>query len=478
MSTMTASTSVAPESGPLPQGGFVAGSVLAIALTGAAVAWLPVLAWLPLGALVGVLLLASARFRVAFVVLGGLAVLQSSQDLSPLKIGYLVGVVVAVGTASFNLRTLESTESYRLMRPLLRVSLLFLGLVVLSAVVARLHGNPASAWLRDAAPFLLFAFVPILAMDICSSVSRRYLLVMFVLVGVLATASFAVEWLDRRHLADLGLNRIALPSLFLAAALFSYEVSEALQGKGNRAAWTALAALSFSVLLITGTRGVFVLLAAPLAITFTGGGSFARRSLRVVVLGGVAVLLVLVFMQVLTRLTGADMGAATERLASVQRLMRDRESDQSYAQREDQTRVAWRAFLSEPLVGTGPGYAFQWGAADREVQTNFNIDTAVSFPAKFGLAGIAIFIALAVGFSVFLRNLGRRAGPTVPRAALLGFAAVTLLSLPLGSPFEDKGFSFGLVLLVALGLAELRVNHRRPPSAAGTETGLHPEARR
>jgi hypothetical protein len=86
---------------------------------------------------------------------------------------------------------------------------------------------------------------------------------------------------------------------------------------------------------------------------------------------------------------------------------------------------------------------------------SFSIDTALSIPAKFGIAGIAAVSIWLVGYLSVLRNLARTPQIIVIRGALIGLLVGAVLWSPLGSPFEDKGFSYGLLLLLSLGLARV-----------------------
>jgi hypothetical protein len=450
---MTAALTVgAPGRSLPPQWVVVAAGVAIAAAVGGAVAWVPMLAVAPLAAIGAVLLLVSGQFRTIFVVFGGLATLQSSQELDPIKIGYLLGVGIALAAAIANLPRLETTSSYSLLLLYLRLSFFFFFLVALSFGVAIAHGTPVTAWLRDAAPYFLFASIPVFALDVRSSASRKSLTIMFVVAGILAAMSFAVEWLDRRHLADVPLNRVVLPSFLLPAAMFSYAVSEALHGKSNRIGWALLGAFIISLSFVTGTRSTFVVLMVLPVIAFAGKKSLLRASLRLVLFGGVAILLVLLFTQSVARLTGTDVGRLTDRIASTGQLIREPGTDPSYQERAAQTSAAWRTFLSEPLLGAGPGHAFEWTSQSGEPRAGFNVDSPLAIPAKFGLVGITVLAALAFALVSLLRRFGEQYDPTVPQLALMGYVAVTLAWMLLGSPFEDKGFSFGLLFLLALSL--------------------------
>jgi hypothetical protein len=70
---------------------------------------------------------------------------------------------------------------------------------------------------------------------------------------------------------------------------------------------------------------------------------------------------------------------------------------------------------------------------------------------------LAVLLLIAGAYWVFIRNLGRGVS-TVAHLALIGYLAVAVLLAILGNPFEDKGLSFGLILVLALALKEAQPN--------------------
>jgi hypothetical protein len=94
----------------------------------------------------------------------------------------------------------------------------------------------------------------------------------------------------------------------------------------------------------------------------------------------------------------------------------------------------------------------------------------VTFPAKFGLLGLAAVLLLVGKYWSFTRILARRREPTVAQLALVGYLAVVASSAILNNPLEDKGLSFGLILVLALVLGEAKAEpslHGAPEEAKG-----------
>jgi hypothetical protein len=126
-------------------------------------------------------------------------------------------------------------------------------------------------------------------------------------------------------------------------------------------------------------------------------------------------------------------------------------ADPSFAERAAVTIVARDVFLGSPLVGGGLGQAFAWTTFAGEEQEAFNIDSPLSVLAKFGVAGLFLLGMIAWHLVAEVRQkVGQYS--SLPHGALLGYLALAGAWLLLLSPFEDKGFSFGLTLLVALAL--------------------------
>ena len=149
--------------------------------------------------------------------------------------------------------------------------------------------------------------------------------------------------------------------------------------------------------------------------------------------------------------------APSKRFTSLPDVLGNPSSDQSYNLRASQWRIAWRTFTSNPAAGVGPGHRFTWPYpyVPSGTSSGYNLDTPVAFPAKFGIVGLAVIVAGLGACVVFLRRLWSPGRPTVEQLAFAGFAAIVVASVPLGTVFEEKGFSFGLLfLLVAIVQAE------------------------
>jgi hypothetical protein len=428
---------------------------------GVAVVSEPIAALLPVVALGALVLLVDARARILFVVFGGLLILQSSDSVGPLKLAYLGGVLVSVGGALFALSRSSDWFKRRLATPLLRASLAVSALIMISFFISHDHGVATTEWLRDVAPYLLFALAPIFALDAQSAFSRKALIRLLVCAGVLATASFATYWLEQRHIAELPFSQFALSSSLLPAGLFAYAIATALHASHRRAGWLAVAVLVFALLIVTGTRETLILVLAPLVAVVGARRYLSVRFVRLALLGPVALLLTLAAAYSVAEVTHASTGKISERIAILK--SSGTSSDASYLDREAQARVAADIFSANPIFGAGPGTRFNFTVANGDRTSAFVLDTPVDFAAKFGIVGLGVLVFVVGCYTSFMRLSFRFDHPRPETLALAAYAVVVVAGCMLGNRLEDKGFSLGLMLLLALVLQ----TSREPVTAAG-----------
>ena len=439
----------------LPSWAIIALSSLGAVALGWAYVNRPTLAVAPVLLLMTLPLVLSAKVRYVVVVFGALFVFQSSEELTGTKLLYLYALGVSFGAALVRLPTLSRTPAFRDLTPMFRASLILFAVIAVSLPVSALNDVPQKMWLRDVAPYVMVACAPLFALDAQASFSGRTLRRILVAAGAIATLGYTAQWLSNRGIADLpDFLAVGLPTILLAATLFAYGIAVLLHGNRRRLAWALLTSAVLAMLLTTGTRTSFVLLAAPLAIVFGTRQRLTQRSVRV--LAGAPLFAVLVFLgaQAVVEVTNADREALAAR-TSLLFSTGDRSTDQSYIDRLAQTDAAWEAFRSSPIVGTGPGKPIVFQTVFEGEQANTSIDSPVSLLTKFGLMGILAAIAIVLGYIGTLRAFRARTGVrTIPQLAVIGFGAVLAAWTLLLNPFEDKGFALGLMLLLAVGARE------------------------
>jgi hypothetical protein len=425
----------------------VVSAAVAIAI-GAAVAVNPLLAVLPVAALAGILLLVDARARILFLVFGGFLALQSSQGVGSIKLLYLAGILVSLGGALFRFSKGEDRFARGVARPLMRVSIAMSTLIAISLLVAHAHGISTTNSLRDLAPYVLFACAPVFAIDAAGAFSHRGLVRLLVIAGIAATVSFATNWLELRGIAHLPISKFALSSFDLPVALFVYATACALHTNRHRTRWVLLSVLVFALMLVTGARTTLILAIAPIVVVLSARPLMSGRFIRLALGGPIALVLMLGAAYAVVAATHASTTIISDRITTLKHT--GTASDPSYRDRQDEMHVAARIFDANPILGSGPGTTFHLISADGTRTSVFATDAATDFPAKFGIAGLAVVGFLVLSYGSFLRSALRFNHPRTETLALIAYLAVTLVETLLQNPLEDKGFTFGLILLLAL----------------------------
>jgi len=417
--------------------------------------------------------LTDGRTLVLVVVVGGLFTLQSSDNLDPQKIAYLLLVAAAVTVAMAGIPWWLSAERAAIGRPWVIAAGATVIMLIISLVVSRAYGTSLTSWLRDTAPVALLAAAPILALACARKVSARWLVAVLAVCGSLASLSFAVEWIGRRHLAVLPIDRIVLPTGGLASALLAVATALALSRVSGKWSWAVMAGIVLGLFFATGTRSTLLLLAVPIGTAIVAGRPrlFATRVVLTQVVVAIAVFFVAVSGiaiangsatpeappgSLVSTTAAPPVDSLGQRLDAIGSLVTDPGSDQSLQERLAQTNAAWQALIGSPLVGVGTGYGFQWTNSSNQKVVAFTLDTPLVYLAEFGMLGLIPLALLVAAYLGLVRGLWRqRQRARTEYLALVSFAFVLAVGGVQGFPFEDKGLSFGLILVLALGVRGL-----------------------
>jgi hypothetical protein len=427
----------------------------------------PMLVGLFVATLLCLPLLQSPALRVVWVVFGTVVFFGTTDELTAGKLAFLYGLAFALTGSLFRARSAARTEAFRLVAPLFVVTVTFCIVAVVSGVVSTLHGTPQTNWLRDLAPYVLFAAVPLLALDAASSFGKRGLERLLVAAGLAAALSFAVKFVTVRGIADLSSLPAGFPSTLLAAALASYAIAKLLNASGRRSAWLLVGAVTLAALLVTGTRTTLILLIAPFVMVFAIPAGFGARLTRLAVALPLLALAIGISLQSIVKASSGDEDILKRRVELL--LDTGGGRDQSFADRITQTEVAREIFEEYPLLGAGPGIEFVWHDTFGERFVGLTVDTPISFLSKFGLLGLLWVAVTALAYWRFFRNVRERGTlPTTAQLGLVGFGSIVAAHSLLHVSLEDKGLAPALVLLVALAMRErLHASEAEPATAEG-----------
>lgn len=442
----------------------------------------------------------AGMIRLLVVVVGGLIVLQSSQALGNAKLLYLGVAALAFALSLRAVWGIRATAMAVAARGWLIASGVLLVVIGISLPVALAHGTPFAQWLRDASTYGLFAAAPVFALDAASSRGRGRLLALTTAVTALGAVSYAVNWITLRNLAILPFDQLVLPTSSLPTTLFVVATGAAVVDRSRRIAWIVIGGIALATFLVAGTRSALFLLLALPVIGLAAGRPYAARS---IVAGAGAAVVAAAFVLVIqatvispggqlappldagppiatpspgsspapggtpapgTSLPPPATPAPTTRppanpnanLAQrIQEFLTSPQRDGSVRERVTQYGVAWDLFMSSPIVGVGLGHPITWTRIDGTVRTDFTADTPLILPAKLGLPGLVWLVFVAFAWLGFTRRLRQLPKPTIPGLALTGWAAILVALAWNGFSIEDKGFSFALMLLLALGFVEI-----------------------
>lgn len=395
--------------------------------------------------------LADPRARLLLVIFGGLVVFYSSSGVSALKALYLLCLPVIGVRGCLSLTPLrDDGETAGMQRAAMLASGLMALMIAMSLPVAVLNNDSPTIWLRDVVPYLLIALSPLVAVDAARNITRIFLERTLLAAGLLATAGFVVWNVKVRHLAALPFGELLYPSPLLGYALFSYACAQLLFRRGGyTVVWGLVASVLLAAMLGAGSRLSLIMLVAPFVMLLGRGG--LKRSLRTLCVIVAAALIVTLTVGIMAPALGISTKVVSDRVRLTESAILHPARDGSIKARFSEGSAAWRLFEDAPVLGEGPGHLYQQYFPGSGANANrFTVDSAVSVLAKFGVLGTGCFIAALVVMVLCVRRSQARD----VRAAVTGFAAVTIVSFPVSNPFEDKGFGFAVMLLMALALRD------------------------
>jgi hypothetical protein len=418
---------------------------------GATAAIAPEVALGTAGLVVALLALSHSTGRLLVITVGGLLVLQDSQGLNAAKVAYFFSILLSWMIAFAGLTRRDDAWAVPFRRLLLGSSAV-LGIVLVSAPIALVNGAQFTDWARDATPYAMLAMLPIVGIDCACKVSSRVLVGLLGAVGVIAALGFAVDWIGRRGVSALAVEKFSLASFALIAAAFSFAIVRAARGPG-RGRWFAVAGVAMVAALLSGGRTSLVLLAGFPGIA--GNPKQWRVPIRAVV----GVFAALVFCAALLApfvesQVSSDPAFLTQRVSLAVAFLQGGPTDASYAARVSEYEEAWSQVIAHPISGTGPGFIYP--PSYYYPLPGFTLDSPLTTPAKFGLLGTGIILFFLSQLASTARATRRLIGATDVGTAIRAFGFMFVLDLPFGGFLEDKGFSIALMLFLGILAAVTR----------------------
>jgi hypothetical protein len=398
----------------------------------------------------------AAFARLVLITVGGVLVLQSSDRVDPAKLAYLVVAGISVIMSAVHAWQIRNSQPGRASRGLLFAMFVLLAVVAISLPVALAHGVGASAWLRDAVAYGLFAVVALVALD-SHAVQPRWLVGLALVIGALATVSYAAVWLDRRSIADVSIDRLVLASGALASMFFVIASSFSFRARRGRLWWAAIAGVSLGLFIVVGTRSRLPFILLPILLGVLAGGGLRRNlpSWVVHVIAAAALIIAVPLLQGAATPQGGAPGEAPSdgfgrRVDSIDDLITNPGRDASMRERISQTVAAWQVFVSDPVLGAGPGLEIEWTDYAGDTQRGYALDSPLTLLAKFGIIGAVAAAVWIVAFARFSRVALHRLRGSAESLILVGFSVVLVYGSLFLPPMQDKGTSFALMVILAL----------------------------
>lgn len=406
------------------------------------------------------LLVAKSWTRVAVMVGGGMLVLGSTSDVGPVKVVYAAAMIACVLISGTRL-LISPPQWARTFIPLVGWGAALLVCLVLGTLAT--SGQDALTIVRQAMFYTMIPLAPIVGIDAGRDLSSRVVMRWIGILGCVAAAGFAADWLNRRGVSSLSFGRFVVSSPMIAALGFSLALVMIVYVRGwARVLWLSPILIIPAALLVTGTRTNLVVFLALLGVL----GPSAKR--RVPIHKGLLVALFMIGAAVIVLPIVADYvisqpGFLEARIQALLNVVNGSANDLSYEARNEQYYYAAQWISESPWFGKGPGF-----------NPPISLDTPLATVVRLGIVGTTVLVGFLGSVLLTVRKAGKQYGYSVMHTAATGIAVVAVVMLPFGSPVEDKGFAFMLVLLtmgVAAHIQEsvvsapdpFEVKRRQPP---------------
>lgn len=374
----------------------------------------------------------------------------SEEILNPLKIAMfgLILIILFAWIAQKNIRR----ESF-FVKPEYSYIYLFFLFLCISPLLGIFNDFSMIDWARDIAPLLNLLLLPVLVDFVGEKRNRRLIYVVFILLGL---------GIFRDVLFLLLKYGFTLPDFFFILPLASVHASFGFglglimfMHKGSyRRYWFALAVVSILLAFLTPTRTAWIT-TGTMAILVTLFSTKRRFLMAALILVLVVAMSGLVFYG-----PGASsyLDAQNERV----KLLAGYQDDLSTRSRLDELSQTTDLFLSEPIIGVGFGYTYNFfrsyvegleGAGN--MSSNFTHNDIMFIASKGGIIGLTLFGLMLYKLARRLYRISKENPASIQSAwARFGFLVI-INSLLIGSStpvYQTRSYTFIVLVVIAMGL--------------------------
>ena len=301
--------------------------------------------------------------------------------------------------------------------------------------------------LQAGMPYVLLLILLPIALDAGLATSFRKIEIGLIVVGVVATASFSVDWLSRRRISTLDLDQLLAGSFLMSALVFQWGLITSIWGSEK---WLMrIVAIVVSVFvpiayLITGTRSSLVFFVGFLAVMI--GRPIRAKMLRtaIFVTASIAVAIALLDLLAASLLTRPDF--VSERLASLRGVLSyGGAADASWQMRQLSTEAATRVLDGH--------WAFGRGLSTPNPLLHF--DTPLSSVMRIGVVGVLFLVLyMFVALRWAMNTAPRSAQGDSARGIIVGWSLIVVTYGGfLIAPVNDPLFAFAFAIAIALAVS-------------------------
>lgn len=404
----------------------VAGASVLIAVEGPALGLAVALAPIAL-----YLLIAKSWARVAVLVGGGMLIFGPT-DVGPTKIVYASAIVFCGLISGYRLLTNPPPWGTPF-KPLLAWGPILFACLLLGTIAT--PGQDLTTVIRQSIAYVMIPLAPVVGLDAGRDIHSVTAMRWIGFLGCVSAAGVGADWLSRRGVSSLSFGRVVTGSLFISALAFALALVLIVHARGlSRFLWLIPIVVIPVPLLVTGTRTNLILFLALIGVL---GASKKRRVpwIKAAGIAAFAVAAVIVVLPAVAQVVISQPGFLESRIQALLNVTNGTAADQSLEARNEQYYYTAQWIAESPWFGKGPGFS-----------PEISMDTPLATVVRLGIVGTITLAGFLLACMWSIWRTGKNHGFTVMHTAMTGVAVVFVANLPFGSPVEDRGFSFMLIL--------------------------------